>query len=186
MAGRWCFICRQGIGNGPATYDLNLIKMIKKTGPFKEYLFSAAPFWLALAFILFVLNSIKTRSLPNLETLLSVSAILLVVVPLLGGLFYLQARSGQRSRRIVLDRSPFTDFLANGFDVKDDSVVGIVRGYTVIINYEWHPQPNIELKYYLIRYFWTGNAQTLNWNKSIIQNSTAYGRSGHYIGCHIL
>jgi hypothetical protein len=158
--------------------------MIKRTRPFKEYLLSAALFWLALAFILFVLNSIKTRSLPNLETLLSVSAILLVVVPLLGGLFYLQARAGQRGRRIVLDRSPFTDFLANGLDVKDDSVVSIVRGYTVIMN--GNRQLILKLKYYSIRYFWTGNARTLNWNKSIIQNSTAYGRSGHYIGCHIL
>src|SRR5579863_1375162 len=132
MVGRWCFIWERGISN-------NFIKMTKKTRPFKEYLLSAALFWLALAFILFTLNSIKTRSLPNLETLLGVGAVLLVATLLLGGLFYLQARSGQRSKRIVLDRSPFTDFLANGFEKEDGAIAGIIKGYTVILSYEWTP-----------------------------------------------
>lgn len=120
--------------------------MIKKTKPFKEYLLSAALFWLALAFILFILNSIKTRSLPNLETLLSVSAVLLVAVPLLGALFYLQERVGGRSKQKALDRSPFTDFLANGFETEDGAIVGIIKEYTVILSYEWAPHQRFEIK----------------------------------------
>ncbi|MGZ3814903.1 MAG: hypothetical protein ACXVJN_23745 [Mucilaginibacter sp.] len=120
--------------------------MIKKTRPFKQYLLSAALFWLALAFILFLLNSLKTSSLPNLETLLSVGAVLLIVVPLLGGLFYLQERVGGRSKQKALDRSPFTDFLANGFEREDGAIAGIIKGYTVILSYEWVSPQRFEIK----------------------------------------
>jgi hypothetical protein len=116
------------------------------TKPFKKCLISAAFFWLALAVILFIFNSIKSGSLPNLETLLSVLIVLLVATPLLGGLFYLQDRLAERSRREVLDRRPFTDFLANGFDIRDKAVVGIIKGYTIVIDYEAHPPPYIEIK----------------------------------------
>jgi hypothetical protein len=114
--------------------------------PIKKYLVFGGFCWLAAVIILLILNSIKTGTLPALETLLSILVVLLVVVPVLRMLFYLQTLSRKRTRGIVLDRSPFTDFLANGFVRRDNNVVGVIRGYTIVISYEGYPPPCIELK----------------------------------------
>src|SRR6185312_1613045 len=114
--------------------------------PFKKYLITAAFCWLAAVIILSILNSIKTGTQPGLETFLSILVLLLVVVPILGGLLYLQTRVGGRSKRKALDRSPFTDFLASGFEKEDGAIVGIIKGYTVILSYEWSPHQRFEIK----------------------------------------
>jgi hypothetical protein len=114
--------------------------------PVKKYLVFAVFCWLAAGIILLALDSIKEGSMPTLRNLLSVSVVLLVMVPILRVLFYLQKRVGGRSKQKALDQSPFTDFLASGFEKNDGAIVGIIKEYTVMLSYEWSPYQRFEIK----------------------------------------
>lgn len=56
--------------------------------------------------------------------------------------YFMDTRWGPNKRRKMLAKSPFKEFLANGFEQREDFLTGLVRGYTVIISYTWqtgHP-----------------------------------------------
>ena len=60
--------------------------------------------------------------------------------------YYKNDKIGPNRRQKFLLMSPFTDLFANGFTLRDDAAVGIIKGYTVIVGYEWNPEEHFDIK----------------------------------------
>jgi hypothetical protein len=89
--------------------------------------------------VLFTLQVLMTDS-PNtvLENALIVVGGALIISLFCGTIYYLMdTKWGPKKRQKMMAKSPFKEFLAAGFEQKEDHLAGRVRDYTVLISFTW-------------------------------------------------
>ena len=105
---------------------LNIIK--------KYYIAPFAGVLVVTALKTFTKESTKSFA-ENITTVLLSTLVISLVV---GTVYYLQdTKWGPNKRDKAFNKSPFSDLLMNRFVIKDNAVVGIVNGFTVVVAYVW-------------------------------------------------
>ena len=94
--------------------------------------------WLIIFSLCFILPLLFNSDTANDDAYVVMPILALVLALICSSLIYFASTKwGPREVMKKMNKPPFTHFLEQGFEKKEDHIIGFINGYQVIIQYHW-------------------------------------------------